>query len=486
VKQALEALDKPASGHSEEKTVSGGSGTGRQAFLDAAARQIQAGQYGEAEAVLMEMLSREPGDPEVCRLLARLHLKRGEMSVAMGEFQFLAGAAMRAEDYGLAEAMLMEYLEVDPDCVLLMESLGQVYERKGDVTGAVQRYSQGLSMLLERPDPDQPTLPQELLTKIKELAPDSELIARFTEQLQPGRSQQVDTRGRATVAETTAPEADIQTELASTEPEMLEAVASAPGPESQEESVASALPQPAVLTHAEAVEQPEPEQQIESEDTPAEADVVASKVKDATVAAEPGPPSKQRKEARPPTVVANEPAPQTVGADAVMAVEPELQPPVASVSADAVQQRESHPDEVRARFDLAVAYKNMGLFDEAMEELRQTVTTKDYFLDSCCMIADCFRDQRETHAAIAHYEQALTAARDDDRATGIRYELGLLYEADGQLEKAVQIFAGLEEYRDVQERLERIKTDHTAEPVFSTADSTTTGKKRKKRRVSYL
>ena len=107
----------------------------------------------------------------------------GELSVAQGEFQFLAGAAMRAEDFALAESMLMEYLEVEPRCALLIEALGQVYEHKGDASGALERYGQALTIMLEHPDPDQPGLAQDLFDKLKELAPGNEMLTRFAEAL---------------------------------------------------------------------------------------------------------------------------------------------------------------------------------------------------------------------------------------------------------------------------------------------------------------
>jgi tetratricopeptide (TPR) repeat protein len=397
IEKAIQALDNPSTVQESEPASAAspksGEGAGRQVLLEAAGRQIQSGEYGDAEAALMEMLSREPGDPEVCRLLARLHLKRGEMSVAMGEFQFLAGAAMRAEDYALAEAMLMEYLEVDPHCALLMESLGQVYEQKGDTTGAVERYGQALSMLLERPDPDQPTLPQDLFGKIKELAPGSEAIARFTELLRGGMPSQM-------------------------------------------------------------VRDLEGLERIEVE-----------------------------REAREPVADSA----SATSAEATSAVVPESPAEGGAPQLDA--------QEAQTRYDLGVAYKNMGLFDEALEELKQTVTMKEHFLDSCCMMADCMKEQGDCKAAVTYYEQALTAVRDDERASGIRYELALLYEADGELEKAVQTLAALEGYRDAPKRLDRIKAGRTAaagsesEPVLSAADANHGSEAQprgKKRRVSYL
>jgi tetratricopeptide (TPR) repeat protein len=392
------ALDKPAPEPESETpaaspTLKTGEGAVRQASLEAAAQQIQGGEYAEGEAALMEMLSREPGDPEVCRLLARLHLKRGELSVAMGEFQFLAGAAMRAEDYVLAESMLMEYLAVEPRCALLIEALGQVYEQKGDSTGAAERYGQALTIMLEHPDPEQPTLAQDLFDKLKQLVPDSEMVVRYAEALKGGVAPPV-------VRD-------------------LDGLARA---EAEQQHAGTEAPAPAESEHPASAQDAEP------------------------------------------------------------------------VAAAALQMDEQ---EAQARYELGVAYRNMGLFDEAMEELRRTSGVKELFLDSCCMMAECFKDQDQAQSAIALLEQALTAARDnDERSQEVRYNLGRLYEDEGVREKAVEMFSTISSFRDVPERLDKIKVGHgdsetggdqEQDPVMSTAgpSSKSTGRT-KKRRVSYL
>ena len=58
----------------------------------------------------------------------------------MSEIQFLSEAAIRAEDYGLAESMILEYLKADPTCVSLLELLGSLYEHKGENAPAAIQY----------------------------------------------------------------------------------------------------------------------------------------------------------------------------------------------------------------------------------------------------------------------------------------------------------------------------------------------------------
>jgi len=160
-------------------------GISRLIVLEAAVGKIREGKYTEAEAALTELLNQVPGDPEVCRLLALLHLKRGELAVAKAEFQFLAEAAMRAKEYELAESMLGEYLKTEPTCVALLELLGRVYQQQGNRASAVAQYGKALALLVESPAPEMPTLPAELYATIKLLDPDSPFVRRFAPVFEP-------------------------------------------------------------------------------------------------------------------------------------------------------------------------------------------------------------------------------------------------------------------------------------------------------------
>ena len=49
-------------------------------LLSEATRRIEEKQFAGAEAILTQLLTKEPGNPEVCQLLAKLHLQRGRSS----------------------------------------------------------------------------------------------------------------------------------------------------------------------------------------------------------------------------------------------------------------------------------------------------------------------------------------------------------------------------------------------------------------------
>ena len=150
-----------------------------------ATRRIEEGQYAGAEAMLTQLLSREPGNPEICQLLARMHLLQGNLVVALGEYRFLAGAALRAQDYGMAESLIADYLKVEPASVPMLELLGELYQEKGDAATAAQHYGRAVELLLEHPEPGMPTLPAELFEKVQALAPGSAIARKLAPAFDP-------------------------------------------------------------------------------------------------------------------------------------------------------------------------------------------------------------------------------------------------------------------------------------------------------------
>jgi len=155
--------------------------------------------------------------------------------------------------------------------------------------------------------------------------------------------------------------------------------------------------------------------------------------------------------------------------------------------------------EYRVHYELGLAYKNMGMLDEAVEEFRVAINGKECFLDAATLLAESLKEKDLLEPAMECLEQALADARCDEvKAVPIRYELGMLYEADGLLEKAAKIFSLIPAFLDVPMRLERLKRaqasplSHPSEGESPSGEPTTVAAanapstERKKRRISYL
>jgi tetratricopeptide (TPR) repeat protein len=117
-----------------------------------------------------------------------------------------------------------------------------------------------------------------------------------------------------------------------------------------------------------------------------------------------------------------------------------------------------HEIDAETHYTLGVAYKNMGLLDEAKEEFDLSMKGPDYFLDSCLMIAVCLKEQGAGQSASAQLELLLKDPKcQGAKAQAIRYELGLLYEAQEQWGQAATIYESIPTFHDVPQRLESVR-----------------------------
>lgn len=74
------------------------------------------------------------------------------------------------------------------------------------------------------------------------------------------------------------------------------------------------------------------------------------------------------------------------------------------------------------------------------------------------MTALCLKDQRDYESAILGLEAVLSDPRcQGAKGQAIRYELGMLYEAESQWEQAVSTYQLIPSFHDVPQRLESLR-----------------------------
>ncbi|MDR4481014.1 MAG: tetratricopeptide repeat protein [Nitrospira sp.] len=367
-----------------------------------ATRRIEEGQYAGAEAMLTQLLSREPGNPEICQLLARLHLLQGNLQVALGEYRFLAGAALRAQDYAMAEALIAEYLKVEPASVPMLELLGELYQEKGDAATAAQHFGRAVEILLDHPEPGMPTLPAELFEKVQALAPGSPIARKLAPAFDPNASP-------------------------SAEPEAAAPMVMAPEPVAVEPE-----PLSAPVAAEPVMDMPFRLQDASAAPTPLQAPP-AAKVGPPPPAEAPPPPVSQ---AAPVPAAPIQPAPPASSAT----------PPVDQVDAE-------------ARYALGMAYKDMGLLEEAKEEFVSSMKDSGFFVDSCLMVGLCLKEQNRSDQAIQLLEKLIADSRcRGGNAQLVRYELALLYEKTGARDRAITMYQSIPSFHDVPRRVEALRT----------------------------
>lgn len=151
--------------------------------------------------------------------------------------------------------------------------------------------------------------------------------------------------------------------------------------------------------------------------------------------------------------------------------------PSAEATGDASAQLNSIPDEfgesdaveetsedLLTHYNLGVAFREMGLFDEAIGEFQKLVkgATRDRlppnFLQACTLLAACFRAKGMPTIAAKWYSRALEISDlDEDAELALRYDLGAVYEQAGEygsaLEKYTEVYTQNIDYRDVAEKI---------------------------------
>jgi len=453
-------------------------------LLTEAIRRIDEKQYAGAEAILNQMLTREPGNPQVCQLLARLHLQRGDVQVALGEYRFLAGAALRAHDLGLAESLIQEFLSAEPNSVPLLELNGELYEEKGDHSGAALQYAKAVELLLEHPEPGMESLHEELFEKVKALSTDEAFVNRLAARIrgdvsaEPRESVQVTFEPEARVD---APSLGLSGESAETDRKED----SANGLEAQTQevqgfSLVGAEPDdvnPFDKDHGLPVMSDAHEQDAQKKEGTQLTPISTRQVSAVAKAVPPSPTASRQEESQPvcapstgkPTPATKDRRPESKAIPAPVpdptksAVDPpssrmtdQKMPSVAPTGA--TKEPAGPPPDYEAHYALGVAYKNMGLYGEAKEEFQVSMNSDSFYLDSALMTAVCLKEEHQIALAIRGLETVLADPRcEGAKGQAIRYELGLLYETEKQWEKAAHAFKSIPSFHDVPQRLAALK-----------------------------
>jgi pilus assembly protein FimV len=184
----------------------------------------------------------------------------------------------------------------------------------------------------------------------------------------------------------------------------------------------------------------------------------------AAAAAQPvGTGSTFRASVRPATGIAGTPAKAELAASVDLAdmfgeIRNELEDEVASAEEDP----ETH-------YNLGVAFREMGLLDEAIGELQKVCQAVErghpfpQVMQTYTWLAQCFLDKGVPEAAIRWYEKALKLpGLDEETRTALHYELASSYERaqdkNTALHHFMEVYGSNIDYRDVGERIKALKS----------------------------
>lgn len=129
---------------------------------------------------------------------------------------------------------------------------------------------------------------------------------------------------------------------------------------------------------------------------------------------------------------------------------------------------EEQAEDPETHYNLGVAFKEMGLLDEAIGELQKVCQAIDrgapfsQTMQVYTWLANCFVEKGVPEASFKWFQRALQFAADDETRAAIHYELASAYETAGMKNEALRSFMEVYttniDFRDVGERIRALKS----------------------------
>jgi len=129
---------------------------------------------------------------------------------------------------------------------------------------------------------------------------------------------------------------------------------------------------------------------------------------------------------------------------------------------------EENDNDPETHFNLGIAFREMGLLDEAIGELQKVCRMAGHGLDPAraqqayIWLATCFVEKSVPEAALNWFLRALEAAPDEESRNAVNYELASAYEAAGRKREALdhfmEVYGTNIDYRDVATRIRELRS----------------------------
>ena len=153
-------------------------------------------------------------------------------------------------------------------------------------------------------------------------------------------------------------------------------------------------------------------------------------------------------------------------------------------------EKELGDEDSETHYNLGIAYKEMGLVDDAIKEFQTSKNDAKRFLQSSTMLGVCYIEKGLYSLAIDVLQSALLTMKDkDDSYWALRYELAEAYEKNRNLKEALamytEIYGWNAKFRNVAEKL-RLLQPQAPRAAEQDKEKDKEQPKERKNRVSYL
>jgi pilus assembly protein FimV len=146
---------------------------------------------------------------------------------------------------------------------------------------------------------------------------------------------------------------------------------------------------------------------------------------------------------------------------------------LADIFGELKQELEGEPvssdEDPETHYNLGVAFREMGLLDEAIGEFQKVTQAAEHghafsqLMQTYTWLAQCFLDKGIPQAAVRWYETALKVPGiDQETRTALHYELASSWESAGNraaaLNNFLEVYSSNIDYRDVGERIKALRS----------------------------
>jgi tetratricopeptide (TPR) repeat protein len=118
-------------------------------------------------------------------------------------------------------------------------------------------------------------------------------------------------------------------------------------------------------------------------------------------------------------------------------------------------------EDYQSHYDLAIAYKEMGLLDEAISEFQKALGSPTNRVPTYEALGQCFLDKGQYKLASSILSRALSERANEEQLVGVLYLLGLSAEAQGRAEEALgfyqRVFVLDIQFRDITDRMTELE-----------------------------
>jgi tetratricopeptide (TPR) repeat protein len=119
------------------------------------------------------------------------------------------------------------------------------------------------------------------------------------------------------------------------------------------------------------------------------------------------------------------------------------------------------PEDYQSHYDLAIAYKEMGLLDEAIAEFQKALGSTTNRLPTYESLGQCFLEKGQPKLAASILGRALNERGTEEQLVGVLYLLGRAAEEQGNAAEALayyqRVFVQDIQFRDIAERMSEVE-----------------------------